>query len=252
MNFKDFLNESSGMATVYHVSPLPNLIRLRAERTNAPSGSKLGRGVFVAPKFKDALAWASSYVQFKKKGSDDGGAGPKPYRNLTIYELKIPRGILKTLYYADWWEPEYFVPEELVDQIEIVSSKTMSSNQIHGLYLRGLAQKFSFRKGGSEATKIKELSKTNLAAKLYLSLFERYSRDRMSGIFPHDVMPSGRTLDEEIKKALATLKGMVLKEDPSNLTKQISVMHLDPKEENIARKAHEDAMKIIDAQKKSS
>jgi hypothetical protein len=260
-SFKQFLTESEAMATVYHVSPKPNLISIRPERTEAKTGSKLGRGVFVAPKFKDALAWASSYVQFKKQGSGEGEGSPKPYKNLTVYELKIPRSMLKTLYYANWWEPEYFVPEELSNQIEIVSSKTMSMNQIQDMYRRSLAQYFSSRQGKSEMSRIRDVSKTNIAAKLYLDLFEKYSRARMRGIHDRDVIhlnparkpspfrgwviDSGRTLEEEIKKALETLKGMSIKESPSDFLRKIPVPVLNPSEESIARKTYEDATRIL-------
>ena len=244
-SFKQFLTESEAMATVYHVSPKPNLIRIRPERTDARTGSKLGRGVFVAPKFKDALAWASSYVQFKKKGSGEHEGGPKPYRNLTIYELKIPRSMLKTLYYATWWEPEYFVPEELADQIEIVSSKTMSMNQIQGMYKKSLAQHFSSRQGKSEMSRIRDVSKTNIAAKLYLDLFEKYLSARMGGIHYRDVVHSGLTLEEEIKKALEALKEMSIKESPSDLLRKTSVPRLDPASEIIAKKIYGDAMELL-------
>jgi hypothetical protein len=64
MNFKKFL-ESVQEVDVYHVSPRSDIFELR------PTGSKKGQrsyigkkqpGVYVAPRFIDAVAWAVTYV----------------------------------------------------------------------------------------------------------------------------------------------------------------------------------------------
>jgi hypothetical protein len=220
MNFKEFLLESA-QATVYHVSPNPNLKKIRPERTDAQSGSKLGRGVFVAPKFRDALAWADSYVKHKKPGGE--------YKNLTIYELNIPRDTLKNLYKSSWWEPEYFVPEELADQIQIVSSKTMTNKEIVGLYRRVLSLKFIERQGVSDLSRIKRLAKTNTAARLYIDLFDTHARELMRLRDP--------AREIEIKEALKKLKDLVLRPN-EEIFGYDDTERLSPDEERTAREIY--------------
>lgn len=221
MEFKEWLEHSGGLATVYHVSPMPNLKRIRPETTRAETGKRLGRGVFVAPKFRDALAWADSYVKHKKPGGQ--------YKNLTIYELQIPRDVLRTLYYATWWEPEYFVPEELADQIRIISSKTMTNKEIVGLYRRILAIQFKEQQGLPDLARIRKLAKTNLAARLYIDLFDRHASERMR-LRDH-------AREEQVKEALKKLKDMVLRPN-EEIFGHDEAERLTPSEERAAREIY--------------
>ena len=225
MKFREWLEHTGGQAIVYHVSPHPNLKKIRPETTRAKSGSRLGRGVFVAPKFRDALAWADSYVKHKKPGGQ--------YKELTIYKLQIPRDTLKTLYHASWWEPEYFVPEELADQIQIVSSKTMTNKEIVGLYRRILAIKFKEQQGLPDLARIRKLAKTNLAARLYIDLFDALADVRMKG--------QDDPREPEIKDALKKLKDMVLRQN-HEIFGYDETERLTPEEERIARETYARAM----------
>jgi len=225
MEFREWLEHTGGQAIVYHVSPHPNLKKIRPETTRAESGSRLGRGVFVAPKFRDALAWADSYVKHKKPGGQ--------YKELTIYKLQIPRDTLKTLYHASWWEPEYFVPEELADQIQIVSSKTMTNKEIVGLYRRVLAITFKERQGPPDRAKIRKLAKTNLAARLYIDLFDTLADVRMRG--------QDDPREPEIKDALKKLKDMVLRQN-YEIFGYDETERLTPEEERVARETYARAM----------
>jgi len=68
MGFRDFLYTESRMATMYHISPQSGLKSLR------PTGHHRGTqaypqgmaGVYLAPKFADAVAWGVSHVMYKK------------------------------------------------------------------------------------------------------------------------------------------------------------------------------------------
>lgn len=237
MNFRDFLE--SAPATVYHVSPEAHLKTIRPARARAKSGSKLGRGVFVAPKFKDALAWADSYVKHKKSSGQ--------YKTLTIYTLQIPREILKTAYYAAWWEPEYFIPEELADQIQIVSSQTMTNKEIVSLYRRSLSLYWQNRQIQSNPSKIKELAKTNLAAKLYLDLFDRFAREKMTNIQTQDIDASGKRLDDDIKEALQTLKYMSQKPSKEEPFEFETKERLSKEEESMAIQIYRKAIERLGA-----
>lgn len=131
-------------ATVFHVSPESNLFRLK------PTGNRSGTraidmnepGIYVSPKFSTALKWWFSFVSGKKSHEQntnrserlrDKGKGfhgmPMRYQTLTIYEIQIPKNILENLWYSNFWEEEYFIPEKYIDKLNIVSSKTMTANE---------------------------------------------------------------------------------------------------------------------------
>lgn len=218
--FRQFLE--SRMSTVYHVSPVNNMKKIRAGRQRSMT-KEHGRGVFVAPRFSDALAWADSFVKHKKPGGQ--------YKNLTIYELEIPTETLRTLYHATWWEPEYMIPEELSDQIRIVSSRTLPNKEIVRLYRRSLNLKFAEKQGNELAT-ISALAKTNLAARLYLDLFNSYAATRMGG----------RPEQNEIKDALERLKGMTRKPDRTGIDYDTVERLGSREEERLARSIHDRAI----------
>lgn len=131
-------------ATVFHVSPESNLYRLK------PTGNKSGTravdmnepGIYVSPKFSTALKWWFSFVVGKKEHKQntnrserlkDKGKGfhgmPMRYQTLTVYKIQIPKNILENLWYSNFWEEEYFIPEKYIDELNIVSSKTMTANE---------------------------------------------------------------------------------------------------------------------------
>jgi len=199
MNFRSFLNESNLQEIeVYHVSPRSDMFQLR------PTGSKKGQrsyigkkqpGVYVAPKFKDAVAWAVSYVsgiksrnqrpneRLKEKG---GGFHAEKvdtnYKNLTIYQIKVPKEILQKSAYESFWEPEYFISQDNMDQLRIVKSKTYSLGELQTIYERMSQKRHEVR--GDSINDIKKASKTNLAARYYLELIDLYNQKLMSGKKP--------------------------------------------------------------------
>lgn len=204
MNFKLFLENE--MSYVYHVSPRSDIKRLR------PTGSHRGQqsvkmnnsGIYVAPKFKDAVAWALSYVLGKKYSTQRPTERAKElgkgwhsenfrgYENLTIYKIQIPSDILKNSWYNSFWEPEFFIPSDSLDQMHIVSSKTYSIKELNKLYQRSSAKKMEVR--GKDINLIKKASKNNIAARYYLELLELYNQRILSG---GDVIPDfSETLDQ--------------------------------------------------------
>lgn len=221
MRFRQFLE--SRMSTVYHVSPVSNMKKIRAGKQRNMTREH-GRGVFVAPRFSDALAWADSFVKHKKPGGQ--------YKNLTIYELEIPTETLRTLYHATWWEPEYMIPEELSDQIRIVSSRTFPNKEIVRLYRRSLNLKFA-EKQGNELVKIRGLAKTNLAARLYMDLFEKYANLRMRD--PSSTRSWVGPPRQEVRDALDTLKGMATRENDTT-------ERLGGEQERLARSVYDRAV----------
>jgi len=199
MNFKEFF-EKSPKTYVYHVSPDSSIRKLRA--TSARKGLQAVKqgtsGIYVAPKFKDAVAWAISYVGGKKyytqepndrlKERESGGgwhgeSGPRNYDNLTIYKIEIPQEILKNTWSSRSWEPEYFIPSEYLNNMRIVQSKTYSMNDLIIKNNRSDQKRFEIN-FLSNLKLIRNASKTNLAARYYLELIELYNQNLLKGKKP--------------------------------------------------------------------
>jgi hypothetical protein len=199
MHFKEFF-EKSPKTYVYHVSPDSSIGRLRATGSNRGQQSvKMGKsGIYVAPKFKDAVVWGVSYVSGKKyntqkpnerlKEKESGGgwhgdSGPKNYKNLTIYKIEVPKELLKNVWSSSSWEPEYFIPSEYMDQIKIVKSKTYSLNDLIIMDSRS-GQKRTESLLARDSVGIEKASKTNLAARYYLELKNLYNQYLLRGKRP--------------------------------------------------------------------
>ena len=174
---------------VYHVSPFSGLGRLR------PTGGHKGTqscamsrgGVYVAPKFRDALAWYCSFVRHKKNEkntdrrhrSENGkncGMPKKPlyYHGATIYKIAVPKGLIKNLWKSCWWEPEYFIPAEMMPDIRIVSTKTYTDTELISLYNRARNKAWESQRGGWDMERIAQKLRTNPAAKAYLAFLEEF------------------------------------------------------------------------------
>lgn len=225
MNFKEFLTEGNKeLVSVYHVSPRSDMVKLRPVSYKKGVRSYIGKGqpgIFVAPRFKDAVAWATSYVSGKKhdtqqttkrlkeKGGGRHGLKFKGYQYLTIYEIKIPKEVLERSVFTAWWEREYFIVAEDMQFMNIVKSETYSIKEL-------LKMQSSFDNTRTNVipktiTQIKELAKTNLAARYYLELKKLYSDSLLSGAKPviasNDDRPifsrdSDHIVDLEIKKLM--------------------------------------------------
>jgi len=131
--FKQF-NESKGgkMSIIWHASPNSNLFKLRA----TGSSKKLQAipmeeaGLYVCPRFRDAVIWFLSYISGKKNNY----SSLNPYKEGTIYKLEIPTVVLERSWYSENWEPEYFISEDDVKYIKILSKKTFSIKELKDLY----------------------------------------------------------------------------------------------------------------------
>lgn len=202
MKFSKWINKKSQNIYVYHVSPKSGINRLR------PTGSHRGQqsvrmgkgGIYVAPKFRDAVSWALSYVMGKKyhtqkpnnrlKQKEEGGGnhgenGPRNYKNITIYKIEISKDLLskKGVWGSNFWEPEYFIPGEYMNEMKIIESKTYSMDEILRINSRS-EQKRTELHINSSNNKIKKASKNNLAAKYYLELLELYNSTLLRGKKP--------------------------------------------------------------------
>lgn len=220
MDFKEFLFENNKQYTiVYHVSPRSDMKKLRPVSSQKGTRAFIGKGepgIFVAPRFKDAVAWATTYVGGKKyhtqkpnervKEKGGGWHGEKfkgIYKTLTIYEIQVPKEVLKNSVYTGWWEPEYFISAEDIWQMTIVGSKTYSFFEL--AKIKSKIDRTSF--SPTIDKRIKSIAKTNLAAKYYLELKDLYNNALLQGTSPvlvSDDSPfsSNHLINKEIEKLI--------------------------------------------------
>lgn len=194
-SFKEWLllTEGKQFTYVYHVSPESDLYKIRP--TGKHSGTHVedqdSMGIYVAPKFRNAVAWFVSYVMGKKRRTQDKkrskrvqelGIGfhddPFYYRTATIYKIQIPKDILSKSWYNNFWEPEYFIEDKYLDQIKIVSSKTYRAQELVDLYSRHNRAAFDAR---SKDTTHEAKKSRNLAAKVYLHYKEKAAQAALKG-----------------------------------------------------------------------
>jgi hypothetical protein len=259
MNFKSFLDQNQDFTTVFHVSPRSDMKILRPISHKRGTRALIGKGqpgLFVAPKFRDAVAWATSYVGGKKYYTQrpnerlkelgkgwHGEKGIRSYKNLTIYEIKVPKEVLKKSTFTGWWEPEFFISAEHIPDMSIVKSRTYSLDELSRIYTRNLTTRSQFRP--SEDKTIEELSKTNLAARYYLELTDLYNEALMKGKkpvlitkdFPHR---SEHLVNAEIQK----LKRFMYKES-LNSFHQEPVIKLNRVQENEVNLIYDKVSRLI-------
>jgi len=186
----------------YHVSPEASIQQF----TPHYSPKLKMRGVYVSPTYRSLIAdWALGYVFWKKHEGKH-----EHLHNVTIYRLGVPvevanrveklwQDALDQAYedqgfgvYGSWlWGKQYFIPEQDLGQIEIISRKTLTFHEIldidnrHCGYRRHIfdcnLQKF--------ATQVRL---TNRAAKAYLDLLEAIREQALRD-----------GLDEKQKEAIA-------------------------------------------------
>jgi hypothetical protein len=180
LEFKKWLiTEMRVYIQVYHVSPVSGLYRIR------PQHSRHGEGIFVAPKFSDAVAWFVSYVKWKKgktqkdkrnerlKEKGKGFHDPElHYQFGTIYRLRVPKDILDNAWSSNWWESEYFLPESALKNITIEWQKTYTNKEFVAMYERQKNVKYNVRSYNPE--KIAKELRSNVAAQMYLNLLEKF------------------------------------------------------------------------------
>lgn len=262
MNFKAFINEMGHeFISVYHVSPRSDMSRLRATSPRKGTRAYIGKGesgIFVAPKFKDAVAWATSYVggkkhhtqkpneRLKEKGGGYHGEKFKGiYRDLTIYEIKVPKEVLKRSVYTGWWEPEYFIAADDMDKMIIVSSKTYSFYELAAMQSRFDRIRTEFYPQGNR--NIKDVSKTNLAARYYLELKDLYAKSLLGGASPviaSDDSTSHRGSSHLIDREIEKLKKYIFKNNPDFSVEKINF--LDRKQEGEVREIYKRIKSLIE------
>jgi len=185
MQFKNWIMSEGKGTYVYHASPEAGLYIMR------PRGRKKGlqvrkqgqAGIYVAPNFSTAVKWATSFVTWKKgkmkppRGSDYGPHHGKPlyYQNITIYKIKAPKNLIDNAWSASWWEKEHFIPEEFIPNLEIVSSKTFSIQDLFRLERREAQIKNEKVPGWDAARAAPLVKQTNIAAREWLQLKDVYA-----------------------------------------------------------------------------
>lgn len=264
MKFKNFIKNRSKKTFVYHVSPDSNIGLLRATGSHKGQQSvKMGMGgIYVAPRFKDAIAWATSYIMGKKYDTQKptervkekgrgrhGEKGPNSYKELTIYKIEISKDLLskKGVWGNNWWEPEYFIPGEYLDEMKIIESKTYSRDEIITIQNRS-EQKRTEISGNSYNNKIKQASKFNLAARYYLELLELYNRFLLMGkkpIIKDDENSWSRSKNDHlVHQKIEKLKKYIF--DSDNNWTTIHVKKLNKKEEQEIESIYQEIKKMIE------
>jgi hypothetical protein len=157
--FKDYLKSEKGFTYVFHASPENNLYKMRPSGRKGQSLERGEAGLFVAPSFSDAVKWAVSFVAHKKKSG-------KPFQQITIYKLKVPKKLLVNAWKHSWWEKEYFIPESEMDQIEIVQFKTYPYTKLIEISNKEEHIKFAHRRNRTRPENLPN----NYAAQEYLRL----------------------------------------------------------------------------------
>ena len=266
MKFSKWIDKKYKKTYVYHVSPDSDIGKLR------PTGSHRGQqsvkmgmgGIYVAPRFKDAVSWAVSYILGKKyytqrpnqrlKNKEKGGGshgekGHNSYRKLTIYKIEIPKYLLskKGVWGSNSWEPEYFLPGEYIREMKIIESKTYSREEIIIIHNRS-EQKRTELSLNSYNNKIKQASKTNLAAKYYIELLEMYNRYLLMGKKPiikdDENSWSRKKNDHLIHQKIKKLKDYIF--DSDNNWTNIHVKKLNKKEEQEIEKIYQEIKNMIE------
>jgi hypothetical protein len=229
MNFRLFLENDKGFTHVYHVSPDPNIHKFRATGGNSgiQAVPQKQAGLYVAPSSKDAIAWATSYVLHRRK--------PTSYNSLTVYTIKVPKSIIKNAWYNSSWEKEFFIPEQQMDQLEIVARKTYTKDEFYdaGARTDGKRVELAHTKTKRDAEKLRL---TNLAAKEYLRLSDKVSNESLTGKLARI---------DQIRELLKKLKSYLY--EPKDWFEETLVSRLTPeKEQEVMNLSSdiEDLMKI--------
>lgn len=226
MKFLEWINKKFKKTYVYHVSPKSSIVRLRP--TSARKGLQAIKqgtsGIYVAPKFRDAVAWATSFVGHKKYntqkpnerlkekgGGYHGDKFPETYNNLTIYKIEVPEDLLKIVWKSSSWEPEYFIPAEYMDNLKIIKSKTYSMNDL--ILMDNKRSQKRTELASSSLLTIKKASKSNLAARYYLELTDFYNQYLLKGKKPILNDDPKYSNDHLIRQKIDKLKDYIYEND---------------------------------------
>jgi len=261
MGFKEFLNEiNRELVSVYHVSPRSDMFKLRPISHRKGTRAFIGKGepgIFVAPKFRDAVAWATSYIGFKKNdtqrpnerlkekgGGRHGDSFKGVYKTLTVYEIKIPKDVLRSSVFTSWWEPEFFIQAFNMDLMTVVGSKTYSFYELAKIQSRQDRVRRDFHPQGD--SRIISVSKTNLAAKYYLELKSRYNEYLLKGRSPV-IVSVDRISDNDhlINVEIEKLKRYIFKQDFGDW-KAVIIPSLDKKQESEVKQIYKRIASMIE------
>jgi hypothetical protein len=263
MKFSKWIDKKYKKTYVYHVSPDSDIGKLR------PTGSHRGQqsvkmgmgGIYVAPRFKDAVSWAVSYVIGKKyytqrpnkrlknseeRGGYHGEKGPRDYKELTIYKIEISKNLLnkKEVWSSNFWEPEYFIPMEYMKEMKIVESKTYSMGKLIEIKNKSDNKRFEM-KSNSYYNKIKESRKTNKAARYYLELIDLYNKNLLKGKKPIINTDANSRNDHLVHQKLENLKNLYIFDSGDNWTNYY-IKKLNEKEEQEVEKIYQEIKKMIE------
>ncbi len=211
MGFKDYI-ENSKRVTVWHASPTSNIYKLKPTgRNSGVQAVKQGQaGIYVAPSFMDSVKWWMTYVSgTKTKKLRKIGGYPKSdeadakfsynYDIATIYEIEIPKKILDKCWFSNDWEKEYFIPEEYIPHLKIISSKKYHTNDLSKIYKKNERKKMDDL-GSRELSKMQEASKSNEAIRLYF-----YFKDKLNNFLLKGKRSSDSILVANINKLISRL-----------------------------------------------
>jgi hypothetical protein len=263
MKFSKWINKKYQKTYVYHVSPDSNITNLRPTGHHRGQQSvKMGMGgVYVAPRFRDAISWALSYVigkkyytqrpnqrlkEREKGGGHHGEKGPTNYKNITIYKIEVPKNLLnkKEVWGSSFWEPEYFIPEKLMGEMKIIESKTYSMDELVRINDRSEQKRWELRFNSSD-NKIKEASKNNLAARYYLELLDLYNKSLLQGKKPIINNDTNSKNDHLIHQKIESLKNNYIFDSSNNWT-TIYIKKLNSKEQQEVRKIYQEIKRMIE------
>lgn len=180
-SFKQFLfNENQKMIHVYHVSPKENLWILRPQRSPKQGQS----GVYVAPKFIDSVKWFTSYVAYKKgdtqnknrthRAAEEGKGWhgkDMQYQTAYIYTIECPKYVLNNAWYETEWEREYFIPENELHKLKVISMKKYTFQELNHINDRY----YSLRndRTRTDVLAVAKEARNNIAARYYLELRDK-------------------------------------------------------------------------------
>ncbi len=216
MGFKKYIEGNSKIATVWHVSPTSNIYKLKAtgRHGGGVQAVKQGQaGIYVAPSFRDCVKWWVSYVSGTKtnKLRKIGGYPKKDdkqfsyeYDEANIYEIEIPQKILEKCWYDNNWEKEFFIPEEYISQLKVVSSKKYKSRDLYRIYRKDEEKKNNDWGARHNRTMI-AAAKSSEPVRLYLHFKEKLINYMLRGGYSKDSL-----LINNIEKSINSLRKIAM------------------------------------------
>jgi predicted nucleic-acid-binding protein len=190
IKFSEMIKESKNI-TCYHVSQDSDIKVLRGYY----SAKFRTKGIFVSLSFKSALEdWAPFVAGKKGHKKDRTQDDPQYYKTLTIYKLSAPQEIVNLskdihtkaaneyqkergnfdTYAAFYWGSEIFIPEQFLDNVQIVGRETKRYQEIVKRQVHDYKKERDISIYSNDSFKIaKELYHKNIAARYYVNLKDK-------------------------------------------------------------------------------